>query len=68
MMMMIMRHPVALFICAVIGFMIHKTQSDDELELFCAIAAAVALPAASATTVGAILPPETISCTIYIYS
>ena len=39
MMMMIMRHPVALFICAVIGFMIHKTQSDDELELFCAIAA-----------------------------
>ena len=34
MMIMIMRHPVALFICAVIGFMIHKTQSDDELELF----------------------------------
>ena len=43
MMMMIMRHPVALFICAVIGFTIHKTQSDDELELFCAIAAVRAL-------------------------
>ena len=42
MMMMIMRHPVALFISTVIGFTIHKTQClMIELELFCAIAATV---------------------------
>ena len=35
MMMMIMRHPVALFISTVIGFTIHKTQClMIELELF----------------------------------
>ena len=42
MMMMIMRHPVALFISTVIGFTIHKTQClMIELELFCAIPATV---------------------------
>ena len=51
MMMMIMRHPVALFISTVIGFTIHKTLClMIELELFCAIAA---------TTVG-VIPPNSL--------
>ena len=55
--MMIMRHPVALFISAVIGFTIHKTQClMIELELFCAIAATVRHRRRRVTTVG-VIPP-----------
>ena len=58
MMMMIMRHPVALFISTVIGFTIHKTLClMIELELFCAIAA---------TTVGAIPPNNLFYSGMYV--
>ena len=68
MMMMIMRHPVALFISTVIGFTIHKTQClMIELELF-VLVPPLCRAAAAATTVGVIPPNSLFYSGIYMCS
>ena len=70
MMMMIMRHPVALFISTVIGFTIHKTQClMIELELFVLLPPLCpAAAAAAATTVGVIPPNSLFYSGMYVCS